>query len=380
MAELNASFETFLTNIRPTPNQRQDMASGHKTLRARLQAFKNLQPILVSDFLQGSYRRATAIRPHAEKRSDVDVVVVTNLDSTKHTPRQALDRFVPFLEEHYPGKWEPQGRSFAIHLSYVDLDLVVTAAPSEVDRQALVSAAARSLDTPEDVTDWRFNALWLPRGERNVIGATDLLLRAAAAPEWKTQPLLIPNREAHRWEPTHPLAQIAWTFGKNRATNRRYVNVVKTLKWWRRVRYPEPERPKGYPLEHIVGDCCPDGIATVAEGVCRTLEAIRDRFATHAAVRLTPELADRGTSQNVLARITGGDFADFHGQAATDAALARKAYDEPDQAKSAVLWQKLLGSEFPLSTSEGSGGSPSGSRRAFSMPSVPAVPPRGRFA
>lgn len=382
MAVLTSSFETFLTAIRPTANQRSEMASGHKTLRRRLREYEDLKPILVSDFLQGSYRRSTAIRPKADKRSDVDVVVVTNLDDKQHTPRAALDRFVPFLDQYYEGKWEPQGRSFAIHLSYVDLDLVPTAAPSETDQEALLSAAVRSLASPEDTVDWRLNEFWLPPDERNVPGATDRMLRAAAAAQWRLEPLLIPNREANRWEATHPLAQIAWTFEKNRLTNRHYINVVKALKWWRRVRHPEPERPQSYPLEHIVGDRCLGGIEAVAEGICRTLEEIRDRYADDAARRRTPISPDRGTSENVLKRISGTDFAEFHAQASGDADLAREAYDEEDPRKSAALWRQLLGSEFPRPASEGSGGGPTGasSTGGFSMPRAPAIPPRGRFA
>ncbi len=380
MALLKTKFATFLTNIRPTPNQREEMATGHKTLRQRLNEFKDLQPILVSDFLQGSYRRSTAIRPKADERSDVDVVVVTNLDSEQHAPDEALERFVPFLDEYYEGKWEPQGRSFGIYLSYVDLDLVVTAAPSEVDQEALRSAAARSSVTPEDTSDWRLNALWLPLAERNFPEATLQLLRAASAPEWQTEALLIPNRDADRWEPTHPLKQIEWTFAKNGQTNGHYVNVVKSLKWWRRVRRPEPERPKGYPLEHIVGDCCPDDIASVAEGICRTLEEIRDRYGDFASSRKTPFLPGRGAPQNVLARIAGDDFAAFHAQVREDASLARDAFDELDEAESARLWRKLLGDAFPPPDDKDEKASGPTSAGGFSMPSAPAVPPRGRFA
>lgn len=144
----------------------------------------------------------------------------------------------------------------------------------------------------------------------------------------------------------------------------------------------EPERPQSYPLEHIVGDCCPDGIATVAEGICLTLEKIRDRYAVDAARRRTPTSPDRGTSENVLKRISGTDFAEFHAQASDDAALAREAYDEEDPFKSAALWRQLLGSEFPTPASEGGGADPRGasSTGGFSMPRAPAIPPRGRFA
>src|ERR1700726_4213429 len=129
--QLPTYFSDFLQNIRPTQNQIEDYKCGHQTLRQRLRQDEALSPILVSTFLQGSYRRATAIRPRSGKRSDVDVIVVTKLSSEEYTSEQALDLFLPFLEKHYRGKYYKQGRSLAIELSYVDIDLVITSAPSE---------------------------------------------------------------------------------------------------------------------------------------------------------------------------------------------------------------------------------------------------------
>ena len=43
-------------------------------------ADEDLKDIIVTTFLQGSYRRSTAVRPKQGKRSDVDIVVVTKLD------------------------------------------------------------------------------------------------------------------------------------------------------------------------------------------------------------------------------------------------------------------------------------------------------------
>jgi tRNA nucleotidyltransferase (CCA-adding enzyme) len=75
--ELKSDFDTFLRDIRPTASMLADCQTGHTTLRERLNADKDLQPYLVSDFLQGSYRRSTAVRPLNGKRSDVDIIVVT---------------------------------------------------------------------------------------------------------------------------------------------------------------------------------------------------------------------------------------------------------------------------------------------------------------
>src|ERR1700676_4333582 len=92
--ELPSYFIDFLSAIRPTDPQKEDYKRGHKTLRERLNTDKTLTPILISDFLQGSYRRATAIRQVGEKRSDVDLIIVTSL-SEREKPVDAMARFVP---------------------------------------------------------------------------------------------------------------------------------------------------------------------------------------------------------------------------------------------------------------------------------------------
>src|SRR4051812_15992004 len=114
--ELPSYFSDFLTEIRLTSGQINDCRRGHTTLRDRLLADDTLSKIIVNTFLQGSYRRATAVRPKGDSRADVDVIVVTKLDRKEYTPARALELFVPFLEKHYKGKYTPQGRSFAIEL------------------------------------------------------------------------------------------------------------------------------------------------------------------------------------------------------------------------------------------------------------------------
>ena len=118
---LKSDFDSFLKEIRPTTGMQSQLSTGHKTLRDRLNTDDDLKPILVSDFLQGSYRRHTAVRPKGDKRSDVDIIVVTKLDESEYSPKEALDIFEPFLNKHYEGKWRRQGRSFGIEMSYVDL-------------------------------------------------------------------------------------------------------------------------------------------------------------------------------------------------------------------------------------------------------------------
>lgn len=374
--ELESDFATFLGEIRPTKSQKEDLQTGHKTLRARLAAYPALQSVVVSDFLQGSYRRVTAVRPKGDRRSDVDVIVVTKLSEAEYEPGPAMDVFKPFLEEHYKGKWRQQGRSFGIELTYVEMDLVVTSAPTEAEEGILKSESVTSDDDIEEARDWRLHKSWLGLSSRDRLDARKLLLEAKEQEEWKAVPLRIPDRDANKWEPTHPLEQIRWTRDKNAKTNRHFVNVVKAVKWWRLENYEEPKHPKGFPLERLIGECCPDGIQTMAEGVTRTLEAIVSMYAGVVQMGGKPVLPDYGVPEHdVFKRISAEDFKAFYDQAKSGAALARRALNSDDRVESGRLWRELLGSKFP-EPPEGSGTKKGG----YTAPVGPAVPGSGRFA
>lgn len=376
--ELRTDFETFLSEIRPTKSQREDLQTGHKTLRDRLNADEDLKTCIVSDFLQGSYRRATAIRPKNDRRSDVDIIVVTKLSEGEYTPAQAMDLFVPFLDKHYKGKWQQQGRSFGIALSYVELDLVLTSAPSEAEVGILQSEAITSDDDLEEAKDWRLHRSWIALDSRYRSDARTLLAEAKAEAEWKAQPLRIPDREADKWEPTHPLEQISWTRDKNARTERYFVNVVKAIKWWRVENHEQPKHPKGFPLERLIGECCPDGISSVADGVVKTLEKIVSEYSLLVARGGKPQLPDYGVpTHDVFKRISADDFKKFYEQIESGAALARRAFDAEDRSESGNLWRELFGNKFPKPPENGGGGS---NRGGYTPPSGPAAPGSGRFA
>lgn len=363
--ELKSHFKDFLADIRLTPEQRADCEEGHTELRNRLKADGTWGPRIVNTFLQGSYRRSTAVRPLGEaRRADVDVVVVTRLDHKALTPRQVVDELKPFLDEHYSGLWEEHARSILIRLpgTRVELDLVLTAAPSETQQDLIESAAVGGQWTLEEASDWRLNNYWRPPQERADFARIARLMEAAAGePEWQTEPLRIPARDLGSWVRTDPLAQIRWTRDKNAATNGHFVNVVKSVKWWR-VRHSDPKYPKGYPLEHLLGQTCDDGIGSVAQGLTQALEAVRDRHA------YKPAMPDHGVPENdVFARVSDEDYAAFHTLVREAASLARRALNAPTMEESARLWSDLLGPEFD----PGEGG--------FSERKSPTIITTGRF-
>jgi predicted nucleotidyltransferase len=349
MAVLPTYFQKFSSEIQLTEAQSDCLRRSHLTLRDRLEADENLSPLIVSTFLHGSYRRSTAIRPKSKSRSDVDIIVVTTLDRHGYTPQEALEVFRPFFKEHYADKYCFQGRSIGVELSEVDLDIVITSAPSEVDQNALRTESVKALDTLEEAPDWRLHPSWpsLETRMRFPLEERSRLYKAKTQPEWQTAPLRIPDREAEEWQQTHPIEQYRWTVAKSKTTNKYFLRVVKAIKWWRRAMQPIPDHPKGYPLEHIVGDCCPDSIGSMAQGVTETLERIVTTFAGTVALGTEPYSRDRGVDQNVLKRLDRAEFAVFYEHVKTAADLARRALDAEEINESAALWRELFGSRFP---------------------------------
>lgn len=339
--KLSYHFKDFLTNIRLTTHQVNEMKTGHSTLRERLKKDGELSKIIIATFLQGSYGRYTAVRPKGGENSDVDIVVVTKLDTTEYPPKKALGLFIPFLNEHYKGNYQIQKRSLGIYLSYVDLDLVVTVAPSESEEGLFKQMEAISDLSPLDIM------MGLESPKVNSILEKYALKDSS---EWKQVPLCLPDREADKWIETHPLEQIRWTMEKNAETNGHYINVVKALKWWRKYKYPDVKQPKSYPLEHFIGDCCPNNIKSVAEGITLTLEEIEQNHENK------PILEDRGVPEHdVFGNLSHEEYNEFYSQVSEAAVIAREALDSTDKSESIKKWKELFGSKFP-SEEQGTGG------------------------
>jgi hypothetical protein len=349
---LPSYFNDFLAEIRLNEKQRTECRDGHRTLRQKLLDDKDIGNLIVNSFLQGSYRRSTAVQPQGSSKPDVDVIIVTTIDKDQYTPAEALEYFIPFLKREYP-KYRLQGRSIGLELEHIDLDLVITAAPSESERDVLKSDAASADQELEEAADWRLAKSWHPAGQLLRFRDFSLMEKASKDEEWRTSVLYIPDRDADEWTPTNPLEQIRWTRDKNKTTIGHYVNVVKAIKWWRKRACTSIEHPKGYPVEHLVGDCCLDDITSVAEGVTKMLETAVELYAENARVKSTPTFPDRGVPEHDLfKRITGADFAAFYGYIKVAARVARKALDAATVKESATLWRELFGDAFPSPPSD----------------------------
>ena len=182
--------------------------------------------------------------------------------------------------------------------------------------------------------------------------------------DWAKEPLLIPDRHARCWQKTHPLATLRWTTEKNVACSRLFLRVARAIKWWRKNVSGGPEHPKSYPIEHMVGDHCPNDFKSVAEGVVRTLEAMYAAYRPFAEFKQVPKLTPRGLDpgdNNVLSLITPEDFADFVERLRIASIRARDAFDfNGDPSDAALLWQHVLGPLFPVPPSRKPSNGPSG--------------------
>ena len=249
---------------------------------------------------------------------------------------EVLDVFEPFLKKYYDGKYRKQGRSWGIEMSHVDLDLVPTSSVSLAEFGLLQN---KMLESEDDIISLYETKQYNIKGYNWNCEFDSFFSKSN---DWKDEPLFIPDREAEKWDKTHPLEQIRWTQEKNKNCNGHYVNVVKCIKWWRKEKYPDVKHPKSYPLEHFIGDCCPDDITSVAEGITLTLEKMVSDYSAK------PYLADRGVPEHdVFARLTEEDYSEFYDAVCDAAQIARSAYDASSVQESADLWRQLFGNKFP---------------------------------
>lgn len=132
------------------------------------------------------------------------------------------------------------------------------------------------------------------------------------------------------------------------------------------------KHPKSYPLEHFIGNCCPDDITSVAEGIVLTLENIVSQYPTK------PFLADRGVPKHdVFARITDDEYSDFYDTVCYAAKIAREAFDCEELYDSVCKWRELFGTEFPHAPKPTKSNSTSGFTNRTEKS---AAIPEGRFA
>jgi hypothetical protein len=106
-------------------------------------------------------------------------------------------------DREYPGQWEPHDRSMKISPrdTLVTLDLVVTAAPSEIQTEFYKSF--RESGVPELFIEARGDVA----SEQAFAfrEAIERINKAFGGADWQKEPLLIPSRDLKLWTPAQSL-------------------------------------------------------------------------------------------------------------------------------------------------------------------------------
>ena len=212
----NARFTDFLKDIEPSATTKSNAASAHTTLRKALRHDEQIKPHHKTDFLSGSYKRDTAIRPRvkngSQDRPDVDIVVVTN-HGLEDDPEEVVDLIFYAIKRAGYSPVRRQARSIGLETSKADMDVVPLIEPFD--------------------------------GE-----------------------YYIPDRKQETWLRTNPPGHSSWTVERNDAAGGRFKPNVKLFKWWRRQNPTVSKRPKGFVLEVVAAECMDDQETPLRRTVC----------------------------------------------------------------------------------------------------------------
>jgi hypothetical protein len=290
-------FLEFLKDIEPSKTTKEDASKAHTALRDFLRNDDDFKLFHESDFLSGSYKRNTAIRPRTvdgkTARPDVDIIVVTN-HSKDDEPQEVIDLLYNVLKKEY-SDIRKQARSVGINTDKVDMDVVPIIAPDGMDGR-----------------------------------------------------LYIPDRKKEDWLETNPSKHTTWTTEMNEESTGTFKPLVKLMKWWRRVNPTIAKKPKGFVIECIVAECMDKSETKYGELFVKTLEEIVVKYKLYIDLKIVPTIDDPGVPGNsVTEGISFDAFKGFYNKAKSQADIGRTALEETGEDEALKLWRSIFGDRFP---------------------------------
>ena len=292
MANCDSFFQDLHEKIKLDPVRTGQIQKAHIKMRDYLAQVKELKEIFKDTFLQGSYATHTGVKPPPDSDFDVDIVLLLDL-STKEggllAPNDVLDLLLAILVRNpeYADKAEkhPKGKCIRIQFTekfHVDL---------------LPAHCAKGLDDP----------------------------------------ILVPKHGD--WVSSHPKGFIKWCETQSIRSDGKFTRITKYLKWWRNNNFASEASPKSITLTTLVGQIVPKA-SSDAEALVRTMEGILKFLLANLA---KPVISNPSLPSEDLAKDWKSEHYDLFKRAFQIATVkARKAYDEPDEQKSAKLWNELF--------------------------------------
>lgn len=295
-----------MNNINPSQTYVDRAISEHETLRGYVERSHALSEYKPTTFLQGSYRKKTAI----EMIKDVDIVCLFTegyhylppgeIVTDPFTPEKVYGMLYNILSgmPMYKDKLRPQKRSIGIEMG-VQLDVIpAIAGPSGKD----------------------------------------------------SDPIRIPERKVNgdmSWIDTYTRVDIKSCSEKNSRCDSNFVPIVKMLKYWRNVRLRESKAPCSYFLEtllHRVPDDIYSGsIAPAYASVCMWI--VKNITPDYAASVGLPMIGGDNLFSNSNWSLL--NYSIFHDQLLQDTYVLAFGLNEETDDDAVKEWRSVFGQKFP---------------------------------
>ena len=292
-------FNKFLSNIEPSPTTVSYISSIQTNLREYLKKHEEYKNIHVDTFLSGSYAKHTSIRPvSGDKKRDVDIIVVTSYNSDKDSKEVLEELKDVLIEKSDYDTARVQQHSVGIEMSGISVDVVPVIADEE-DEQLYY------------------------------IGDVD----------------------SGKWSITDPKGHKEWSTAVNKDNNNEYKPLVKIFKWWRRYNCPEDTKyPKGITLEKIMADNLGDSSLSTEDFLIATFQNIvsnyKESYVNENTNPIVDDPSEKIDENDLLEGYSVEDFAAFVNKIEEHLNLLNI------EGTTNVSWRKVLGTEFPNSSTE----------------------------
>ena len=328
----SARFTEFIADINPSQTTNDRSRAAHDNVRSALREDGNYSSDLIRDFLGGSYRRQTAIRPMTKagdtERPDVDIYVVVRGELWASTPETLIGNLYSALNRNRA----------ALHIERLERN------------RCSVSIATKTADM--DVS---------PLLDRQSDGH-----------------YRIGNRDTNEWYATDPEEHTNWSSATNSTYEGRFKPTVKMLKWARRQNPTRNKHPKSFALEVIVADhmsATEDHYGKIVHGM---FDSFASAYGVCRSLGMCPRINDPAIPRgDLLAGVSGDAFCSFYDNLVKHRDDASKALLAEDQDEATTYWRRIFGSRFPSPKSD-PGAHSAESAIAMSplaFPNSPARPP-----
>lgn len=303
----NARFTELIADINPSPTTNARSKTAHSAVREALWADEGYRDQLIRDFLGGSYKRQTAIRPVTKngdtERPDVDIYIVVRGGPGTTTPEELIDDLFRALDRN-------RKRLNITRLKRNRCSIAISTNSADMDISPLL--------------------------ERQADGY-----------------YRIGNRTTGEWYATDPEEHSNWSSRRNEALSERFKPTVKLLKWARRENPTQNRHPKSFALEAIVGAHMSGTESHYGKIVHGMFDRFVDAYSFERSLGMCPSIEDPAIpGADLLAGVTGEAFSAYYDKIKAHRDDAARALGADDQEKATRYWRRIFGDRFPAAKSD----------------------------